>query len=438
MANANRPEFFNDTVTGIIFSQENAHHLPYRTPFPGTTPPARALFTKVLGLKINNRTSEQSPLSRTINSCVDLLESMQAPSHSLPANHRQIYTRILCASTISMLTMRAATEHLSARVQMAIESPLKGALTVASVLGHVPLIEALIARGSRVDDQSEFFESAVEAAAIHQNIDAVKVLLKYSKPNRDDIFGAIKGGDRDIVKLFLEECYPGTWSTVMQLSKSSAYSGAYSDAYYENSRRKSMVNCAAYNDQTALIYMLTEYFPLEHRPDILRGALYSAVSGSAISTINSLLDAGVNISKVIEGAANALHIAANRGDLKIAKLLLEHGFEDLDGCYGDSMHIAVVKGHTDMVQLLLDYGADVNCRFGNPMVVLNDEFWEEVDWDGCTTPAATNAARAGDFHTFCFVVRRGARVDVNGQFGSLQQQWLERIREWEAQSSVAE
>ena len=428
MASANRPEFFNETLTGIIFSQENAHHLPYRTPWPGTTPPAQALFTKVLGLKINNRTSAQSPLSRTINSCVDLLESMQVPSQSLPVNHRQIYTRILCASTISMLSMRAAIEHLSARVQTAIESPLKGALTVASVLGHVPLIEALIARGSRVDDSSEFFQCAVGAAAIHQNIDAVKVLLKHSKPDPDDIFYAINGGDRDIVKLFLEECYPGTWFTAMQLNDS---------AYDENRKRKSMVTCAAYNDQTALIYMLIEYFPLEHRPEILRDALYYAVLGSAMSTINSLLDAGVNISKVTTGATNALHVAANRGDLKIAKLLLEHGFEDFDGCYGDSMHIAVVKGHTDIVQLLLDYGADVNCPFGNPMVVINYEFWEEV-YEGISTPAATNAAKAGDFHTFCFVVRRGARVDVDGEFGSLQQQWLAQIREWEAQSSVAE
>ncbi|KIM99794.1 hypothetical protein OIDMADRAFT_55698 [Oidiodendron maius Zn] len=328
-----------------------------------------------------------------------------------------------------MLNMRAAIEPPSARVQTAIESPLKGALTVASVLGHVPLIEALIARGSRVDDQSEFFQRAVRAAAIHQNIDAVKVLLKHSKLNPDDIFCAIKGGDRDIVKLFLEECYPGTCFTAMQLNDSGAYD--------ENRRRNSMVTCAAYNDQTALIYMLIKYFALENRPEILRDALYSAVMGSAMSVINSLLDAGVNISRVITGATNALHIAVNRGDLKIAKLLIEHGFEDLHGCYGDSMHIAVVKGDTDIVQLPLDYGADVNCPFGNLMEVINYEFWEEVYKEISPTPAATNAARAGDFHTFCFVVRRGARVDVD-EFGSLQQQWLEQIREWEAQSSVAE
>jgi ankyrin repeat protein len=205
------------------------------------------------------------------------------------------------------------------------------------------------------------------------------------------------------------------------------------DDYDTSRERKWMINYAASSDQTALIDILIEYFQPKHRGEVLEGALYSAVRRYAISTITSLLEAGVNIARYDIGFGNGLHIASNRGDLKIVKLLLEHGFYDLQGCYGDSMHIAAAKGHTDIVQLFLDYGVDVNCPFGNPLEVINGDFWEEI-----SDKATTNAARRGDFHRFCFLVRRGARVDVDGELGSLQQQWLEQIREWEAQSSIAE
>jgi hypothetical protein len=179
---ADGPEFFNDTITDIFFSQENAHLLPDELYWP-THRAARLTFTKVLEMKIHNENSARSTLNRTINACVGLLESLQVPVQppALPeaANHRQIYTSILCASTMNVLSMRAAIQHLSARDQTVIESPLRGALTLASVLGDIHLIEALIAQGARVDDESAFFKPAIEAAGEHGNIDAVRVLLKY-------------------------------------------------------------------------------------------------------------------------------------------------------------------------------------------------------------------------------------------------------------------
>ena len=375
-------------------------------------------------MKIHNDNSAQSTLNRIISACVGLIESLQVPVQPLPeaANHRQIYTSILCASTMNVLSMRAAIQHLSARDQTVIESPLKGALTLASVLGDIPLIEALVAQGARVDDESAFFKPAIEAAGEHGKIDAVMVLLKHSESNSHHIYSAIRGGHRDIVQLFLEE-----YNTETPTDPSGF------DNYDTWREWKWMVRYAGSQDQTALVYILIEYFPPKHRPGVLEAALYSAVRHYAISTITSLLEAGVNITRYDEGFGNGLEIASNTGDLRIVKLLLEHGFYDLQGCYGDSMHIAAAKGHTDIVQLFLDYGVDVNCPFGNPLELINGDFWEEI-----SDKATTNAARRGDFHTFCFLVRRGARVDVDGELGSLQQQWLEQIREWEAQSSIAE
>jgi ankyrin repeat protein len=318
------------------------------------------------------------------------------------------------------------------------ESPLKGALTLASALGDIPAIEALVAQGVRVDDESAFFRPAIRVAGEHGNIDAVKVLLKHSERSPYHIYGAIYGGHRDIMQLFLDAYY----------TKGS--SDPYGFKHYDTSREiKWMIDYAASSDQPALIDILIEYLPPKPRWEVVtKGcALYSAVQHSAISTISSLLEAGVNITRLNEGFGTALDMASEKGDLKIVKLLLEHGFYDSEGAYGDAMHIAAVKGHTDIVQLFLDdYGVDVNCPFGNPLMLNNDDFWE-----GLSQRATTNAAWRGDFHMFCFLVRKGARVDVNGtverrgkrewttvDLGPLQRQWLEQIREWDAQSSIAE
>lgn len=61
---------------------------------------------------------------------------------------------------------------------------------------------------------------------------------------------------------------------------------------------------------------------------------------------------------------SCLHIAAHRGDLRSAELLLKAGLDvDQAGDMGCTpLHYAKQMGHGEVVALLLDYGASTNIR----------------------------------------------------------------------------
>ena len=380
----------------------------------------RVAFARILERKIVDESSARSPLRQTINGCVDLLERLSSQHSSDVADQRQVYTGILCACTINLISMRAAIRSLSAEDETPIETPSMGTLTAASALGDIILIEALIAQGSRVEDESSLFGSAIDAAAEYGHIDAVKALMKYSRSEPSGIFGAIRGGNKDIVQLFLDEYYTTTHYR-------------YNDYSQETWKIwELMVVHAAAGDQTTLLDMLIYRFPSAHRSRILERALYHAVLFSAMSTVTSLLDAGVDISRIEEGLGNGLYVMSKRGDLETVRLLVEHGFTDGHGpsSYENCMHVAAAKGHINIVQLFLDYGVDVNCRFHCPTAPsgINDAFWDKIN---SNDPATTNAARNGDFHMFCFLVGKGGRVDLENEFGLIQKRWLEQIRAWD-------
>jgi ankyrin repeat protein len=68
---------------------------------------------------------------------------------------------------------------------------------------------------------------------------------------------------------------------------------------------------------------------------------------------------------VFEAASNydtALHVAAERGRLELAKLLLAHKapVDAIDGQDCTPLHCAALNGHVEMAELLIASGADVN------------------------------------------------------------------------------
>jgi ankyrin repeat protein len=89
----------------------------------------------------------------------------------------------------------------------------------------------------------------------------------------------------------------------------------------------------------------------------------------ASESVRLLLDAGANVNATVrEGiipAATPLVRAAMRGDLAVAKLLLDRGaaLESGDGKTGIALLFAGAQGDVAMVRLLLDRGARVDTRF---------------------------------------------------------------------------
>ena len=66
-------------------------------------------------------------------------------------------------------------------------------------------------------------------------------------------------------------------------------------------------------------------------------------------------------------------IASKRGDLEVAKLLLEKGADiNFQNTIGDTaLHCACVWGHLDVVKLLLEKGADIEIKNVNGETTLH-------------------------------------------------------------------
>ena len=94
----------------------------------------------------------------------------------------------------------------------------------------------------------------------------------------------------------------------------------------------------------------------------VQGALYSALEGGNISTIEPLLDSGANVNFTGGIHGTALGTAAHLGKLDIAKLLIDRGADVnlTGGLHGSALGNAAYQGHVDIVTLLLDQGANVN------------------------------------------------------------------------------
>lgn len=407
-------ELFNNTTINIIFSFQNADLLPFERHYP-MHQHDRIAFAKVLEEKLADESSAGSPFHQSVNGCIDRLETLSPLSPFDEDTHR-VYTGILCTRTVNMLGMRQAIQRLSPQDRTAVEGPLRGALVLAAATGDVAAIAALLSRGMLVDDESNFFGSALCSAAAYGHMNVLEILLSTNiLLLYDALIGAIRGGNKVIVGELLNK-----------------FNAVTHDTELEEHDLKGLLVDAAAEDHTEILDMLMEHIPECHEVQSLKPALYHAVLFSAKSTTRRLIALGVDISDYEESLGNGLYVASKRGDLETVQLLVEHGFKNGNGpnSYDTCMHVAAAKGYITVVEYFLHLGVDVNCRFPctTAPTGMDEEFWDMIDGDD---PATTNAARNGDFRMFCFLVQRGCRVDHDNEFASLQKQWLERLRAWE-------
>jgi ankyrin repeat protein len=92
---------------------------------------------------------------------------------------------------------------------------------------------------------------------------------------------------------------------------------------------------------------------------------WAVVRGDLAEVKRLVIDCGVNpnIQSTAEGGT-PLHVAADRGYLRIVKFLLKHGANpNMKNDYGNTpLHDAAAFGHREVVKLLLEHGANPNIR----------------------------------------------------------------------------
>ena len=92
---------------------------------------------------------------------------------------------------------------------------------------------------------------------------------------------------------------------------------------------------------------------------------WAVVRGDLARVKQLVIDCGANpnIQSTAEGGT-PLHVAADRGYLRIVKFLLKHGANpNMKNDYGNTpLHDAAAFGHREVVKLLLEHGADPNIK----------------------------------------------------------------------------
>ena len=97
--------------------------------------------------------------------------------------------------------------------------------------------------------------------------------------------------------------------------------------------------------------------------ELLDEALIKAASSGDMKSVETLLKLGADVNTQNHEKQTPLHLAFDRKDYAIVKLLLENGANvDAKDSYGTPLHKACLLGKLEMVKILLKHNANVNER----------------------------------------------------------------------------
>jgi len=99
------------------------------------------------------------------------------------------------------------------------------------------------------------------------------------------------------------------------------------------------------------------------RQEGLNRAFLKSVVNNDIDAVRFLIRTGANIFTTTEAGSNALHIACERGFIRVTRELLRKDptlVHTVNNEKATPMHLAALHGLVTLVQILLDNGADIN------------------------------------------------------------------------------
>lgn len=237
---------------------------------------------------------------------------------------------------------------------------LQGIIALAAAVGDIAAIEGSLVQGSELDSGSEHFTTAIHAASRRGQVEAVKMLLEKGSEahplhtiRSTPLGAACFGGHEQVVRLLLNargKPLPFSESQLDAAIRLALKGGnpELVDVFLEE--------CKAIEDRT------DHRFVIISEEEIL---LIAANCGSE-EIVNKMLDEDVDIDGVgtregrIAYMKSPLELAAAAGRLNIVKLLLKRGSSKEIDRYHNAFVLAVRERRDDVARYLLQDGANIN------------------------------------------------------------------------------
>ncbi|KAF8184303.1 ankyrin repeat-containing domain protein [Mycena galopus ATCC 62051] len=259
-------------------------------------------------------------------------------------------------------------------------------LCLVTYLGFQQGARLLLEQHADPNIMSEHYGTALQAAALWENIDMMRLLLEHNVgPNFMDIkYGtALQAAsfmkNIDIVRLLLEhDADPniagGMYGTALQAA---AYQNKIdivrlllereADPNLMHEKYGTALQAAIHCRHTVIVQLLLEYNADPNIVGEMYGtALHAATVQKSLDIMQLLLEHKADPNIVVGGYPTVLEVAAEWGNMEAVKLLMEHG-ADVNiqgGHFGTPLQAAAAQGHIDIVKLLLEHSADVTLQGG--------------------------------------------------------------------------
>lgn len=263
------------------------------------------------------------------------------------------------------------------------------ALLGSAFIGNTENVKAVIEKGTELDGQNKYGDTALILAANQGHTDIAKLLIekgaKLDVQNNKGFTALILAadkGDAEIVKLLIEK-------------------GAKLDVQSANGVTALIVAAVAGN--TELTRLLIENgAKLDVQQQYGESALTFAASKNHTGIAKLLVEKGAKLDLQNKNGDTALTLSVDRGNTEIAKLLIAKGATlDVQNQHGDTaLTIAVYKDRSELVKLLIAKGAklDIQNKTGATALIL------AVDKD------RTEVAK--------LLIEKGAKLDAQDKNGN--------------------
>lgn len=220
------------------------------------------------------------------------------------------------------------------------EDSSMGAIHLASINGHLPILKLLLEKGADVNALTKDGATALHLAVGGRKRDIAKLLLSHGAATdiRNDKEGdsvlhvAARFGDDPMIKLLLK-------------------TGANKEI--RNRYGKTPSDLAEANGHAGLFNALR-----------LGDSLCKSARAGEVGAIHRVLENGAALSGRDQNGWTALHRVSFKGHIDAARALLDKGI-DVDARDGEgytALHCAAESGHGDLVEILVKKGANVEAR----------------------------------------------------------------------------